>query len=346
MRPHRLSRHAFLLLSGLALAGCGGEAQPRLVVYSPHGPELLEPVEKEYERLHPEVDLVWLFMGSQEVYDRVRAEGPNPQADVWFGGPSTILARGAEEGLLEPYRPSWAESIAADGRGPKDLYFATYRTAPVLAYNKDALPADQAPDDWDDLLDPRFSGKILIRDPLASGTMRTLFALVLARSLAETGSEERGWQWLRRFDAQTKEYVSTPALMLEKLTRREGIVTVWELTDMLWQQYRGRPLAYKFPVSGTPVIEDSMGLVKGAPHPETAKAFIEWVGSVDGQRFAAETAFRLPARTDLPRESLPDWARSVLDEMVPAQVDRALVAQKEKEWMATWDRTVRGRSGS
>ncbi len=330
-----------LLLAGLALA-CGG-GKPRLVVYSPHGPELLEPVEREYERLHPELDLVWLFMGSQEVYDRVRAEKINPQADVWFGGPSTILARGAAEGLLAPNRPSWADSIAPEARGAGDLYFATYRTAPVLAYNKDALSQEEAPADWDDLLAPRFKGKILIRDPLASGTMRTLFAMILARSVAETGSEERGWEWLRRFDAQTKEYVSTPALMLEKLTRREGVVTVWELTDMLWQQQRGRPLAYRFPTSGTPVIEDSMGLVTGARHGEAAKAFLEWVGSVDGQRFAAETAFRLPARTDLPRDSLPEWAQRVLAEMVPAAIDRDLVANKEKEWMSTWDRTVRGR---
>lgn len=341
MRSRLPFRACLLVLAGLALA-CG-EGKPRLVVYSPHGPELLQPVETEYERLHPELDLAWLFMGSQEVYDRVRAEAANPQADVWYGGPSTILARGAAEGLLSPYRPSWAEAIGPEGRGERDLYFATYRTAPVLAYNKDALPASEAPRDWDDLLAPRFTGKILIRDPLASGTMRTLFAMILSRSLAETGSEERGWEWLRRFDAQTKEYVSTPALMLEKLTRREGVVTVWELTDMLWQQQRGRPLAYRFPTSGTPVIEDSMGVVKGARHPEAAKAFIEWVGSLDGQRFAAETAFRLSARTDMPSESLPEWARQVLAEMVPAALDHELVAKKEKEWMSTWDRTIRGR---
>ena len=79
--------------AALALAGCGaGDGRTRLTIYSPHGPELLQPVEAEYERLHPDVDVQWLFMGSQEVYERVRAETANPQGDVWFGGPASILA--------------------------------------------------------------------------------------------------------------------------------------------------------------------------------------------------------------------------------------------------------------
>ena len=56
---------------------------------------------------------------------------------------------------------------------------------------------------------------------------------------------------------------------------------------MLWQTQRGAPLGYRFPRSGTPVIDDSIGLVKGARHPAAAKAFIEYVGSVEAQSLAA-----------------------------------------------------------
>ena len=45
----------------------------------------------------------------------------------------------------------------------------------MLVYNSAAVPAAEAPQDWDDLLDPKWKGKILIRDPLASGTMRTVW---------------------------------------------------------------------------------------------------------------------------------------------------------------------------
>ena len=90
------------------------------------------------------------------------------------------------------------------------------------------------------------------------------------------------------------------------------------------------------------MIDDSIGLVRGAPHPVAAKLFIDFVGSVEGQELAAREAFRLPARTDLPASRLPPWAQQVLRSMVPAEVDRGLVESHLREWMITWDRAVRG----
>ena len=340
----RLPSLAALLLAAATLAGCGDSRTP-VVLYSPHGRDLLSLLETTYEASHPNVDVRWLDMGSQEVFDRIRSEKANPQADVWFGGPDTIFGRGAEEGLLQPYRPSWADAVPAGNRDPNNLYFGAYRSMPVLVYNTDAVSAADAPKDWDDLLDPRWRGQVLIRDPLASGTMRTMFGMILARSVDETGSPERGFEWLRRLDAQTKQYVLNPALMIEELTRREGLVTVWDLTDILWQQKRGKPLGFNFPSSGTPVIDDSIGLVAGARHPAAAKAFIDWVGSPEAQRLAADKAFRLPARTDLPRADLPAWAQDVLSRLVSAKVDWKLIEERGPDWMTTWDRTIRGHGG-
>lgn len=331
-----------LTLLAACLGACSDGRTP-LVIYSPHGPDLLRLMEEEFEALHPQIDVRWLDMGSQDVYDRIRSESANPQADVWYGGPDTILSRGTEDGLLAPYRPPWADAVPPESRHRGDYYFGLYRTAPVLVYNSDAVSEEEAPRDWDDLLDPRWKGEILIRDPLASGTMRTLFGTILARSLEETGSTDRGFEWLARLDAQTKEYVLNPTLMIEKLVRQEGLITVWELTDMLWQQERERPLDFVFPTSGTPVIDDAIGLVRGAPHAEAARTFIDWVGSPEAQRLAAEKAFRLPTRTDLPPEELPEWAQRVLEEMVPAKVDWQLLARRGSQWMARWDREIRGR---
>jgi iron(III) transport system substrate-binding protein len=331
----------FALLS-CALAACGRGADT-LVLYSPHGRELLAVVEEAYEAEHPGLDVRWLDMGSQEVYDRVRSERANPQADVWFGGPSTIFARGAAEGLLAPFRPGWADAVPPELGDPDDRFFAAYRTAPVILYNSLAVTGDSVPADWDDLLAERFAQRIVIRDPLASGTMRTFFGLIVARSVARTGTPQAGFEWLARLDVQTKEYVLNPALMIEKLQRQEGLVTVWELTDALWQEQRGAPLAYVFPASGTPIIADSIGVVAGAPHPAEAERFVEWVGGPAAQRLAAERSLRLPARNDLPRDELPEWTVRVLDAIVPATVDGDLVARFGDEWMKTWDRSIRGR---
>jgi iron(III) transport system substrate-binding protein len=327
----------------VSVAGGCGDGRTPLVLYSPHGRDLLTLVEQTFEQMHPEIDVRWLDMGSQEVYDRIRSEAANPQADVWFGGPDTIFARGASEDLLAAFRPVWAEHLPEASQNPDDLYFGLYEAVPVLVFNADAVAAEEAPRDWDDLLADRWRGQLIIRDPLASGTMRTAFGHIVARSIAETGSPDSGFDWLLRLDAQTKEYVVNPALLFEKLTRQEGLVSIWELTDLLFLQQRGAPLAYRFPRSGTPVIDDSIGLVKGARQPEAARAFIEWVGSREAMLLTAREAFRLPARTDLPSDSLPAWAQEARRDIHRAEVDWQLMAASGAEWMSIWDRQVRGR---
>ncbi len=337
------ARALAILVAGLAGLACRRDARTPVVLYSPHGRDLLQLVEKTYEASHPGVDIRWLDMGSQEVYDRIRSEKANPQADIWFGGPNTIFARGARDGLLAPDRPSWADAIPAESRAAGDLYFGLYRTPAVIVYNSAAIPAESAPRDWDDILDPRFTGKVLIRDPLASGTMRAIFGMILMRSLERTGNTQSGFDWLARLDAQTKEYVVNATLLLEKLGRREGLVTLWDLPDVLLEQKRGLPITSVFPPSGTPVIDDAVGLVAGAKHAEAARELIEWLGSVEAELLAADRAFRLPARGDIPAERLPAWAREVESQLAPAKMDWALLERDGPGWMATWDRTVRGR---
>ena len=176
-----------------------------------------------------------------------------------------------------------------------------------------------------------------------AGVMRTIFAMMLAKSESETGSTARGFSWLARLDAQTKEYVANPALLHEKLMRGEGEVTMWELTDTLLERAKGVPFGYRFATSGTPVIDDAIALAARAPHRAAAIEFIEYAGSVEAQALAALRAFRIPARTDIPRDQLPPWAQEVLAVMQPAVYDEPLAATMSQEWMAHWDRTVRGK---
>jgi iron(III) transport system substrate-binding protein len=327
----------------LVLTACSGDGRTPLTLYSPHGSDLLDLYERAFEARNPSIDLRYLDMGSQEVYDRVRSERANPQADVWFGGPDSIFERAAAEGLLAPYRPEWADAVPAASRGAGDLYFGTFRTIPVLVWNSKLVSDAAAPHDWPDLLAPRFAGQVLLRDPMASGVMRTFFAYEIARSVAAQGTPDAGFAWLARLDGAVKEYVANPALLFEKLDRGEGRVTVWELTDVSLHRAAGEPIGYAFPSSGTPVIDDAVALVAGAPHRAAAVAFLDWVGSAEAQTLAAEHAFRLPTRTDLAPEKLPEWARDALARLVVADYDRALAARQGPKWMARWDAEVRGR---
>ncbi len=324
-----------------SLVACGGDGRIPVVLYSPHGRDQLTLLEHAFEAARPDIDVRWLDMGSQEILDRLRFERVNPQADVWFGGPTTTFDLGIRDSLLQPYRPSWADHVGPNGIGPAELYYPVYRTPAVIAYNSKVVTAEQAPKDWDDVLEPRWRDKIVIRDPMASGTMRAIWGLILYRGIQQTGDTGQGMDWLRRLHASTKTYTLNPAILDAKLARAEGLVTLWDLPDILIGISKGMPFGYTFPRSGTVVIDDAIGLVRGSHHPEAAKAFIDYVGGVEAQLLAAREVFRLPARHDLPPDRVPAWVAEVEAEMVVAPMDWRMLAERGSAWMSYWDRHVR-----
>ena len=324
-----------------ALPACSNDSRTPVVLYSPHGRDQLELLERNFEGRRPDIDVRWLDMGSQEILDRLRFERVNPQADVWFGGPATIFDRGIHDSVLVPYRPSWAAAVG-DNEATDRFYYSVYRTPAVIAFNSRALTRAEAPQDWDEVLEPRWKDKVIIRDPMASGTMRAIWGLILVRSLQETGDTTQGMAWLRRLDAQTKTYTISPALLYEKLARKEGLVSLWDLQDILISRAKGMPLGYVFPRSGTVVIEDAIGLVRGSRHADAARAFIDYVGSKEAQLLTAREVFRLPVRIDLPPDSVPSWVAEVEREMVVAEMDWELLSRQGPAWMSYWDQHVRG----
>ncbi len=309
--------------------GCGPHRTP-LLIYSPHGRDLLGLLERRFEAEHPDVDVRWLDMGSQDVYDRIRSERANPQADLWFGGPNVLFVRAARESLLAPLSATGDTIIAS-----------VYRTPAVIAFNTQRVDSASAPRDWDDVLLPRWKGQVLIRDPLASGTMRSIFGMIMERSIRTTGDTTQGVQWLRRLDGQTKQYVFNGTLLTEMIARQEGLITLWDLPDLLLTIKTGVPLGYTFPTSGTPVIDDAIAVVKGAPHPELAREYAAWVRSPAIQILAAREALRLPARTDIPADSLPPWVQDVERRMKAEPMDWDMLERNGAQWMSYWDRNIR-----
>ncbi len=230
----------------------------------------------------------------------------------------------------------------SSGIGREDFYYPAYRTPAIIAYNSDAVADTAAPMDWDEVLAPKWRDKVLIRDPVASGTMRAIWGLILQRSLRQTGDTAAGMAWLRRLDGQTRTYALSPALLDAKLARQEGLVTLWDLPDILIARSKGMPFGYVFPRSGTVVIDDAIALVRNARHPEAARDFYEYVGSIEAQLLAAERVFRLPARHDLPLDRVPAWVAEVEREMVVEPMDWGLLAREGATWMGYWDQKVRG----
>ena len=95
-----MMRRALLALAAFAAVACSSDKRTVLTVYSPHGPDLLKYFEEGFEKAHPDIDVQWVDMGSQEVLERIRAEAANPQADVWFGAPAEAFDRAAKSSAI------------------------------------------------------------------------------------------------------------------------------------------------------------------------------------------------------------------------------------------------------
>ncbi|HXG72391.1 MAG TPA: extracellular solute-binding protein [Gemmatimonadaceae bacterium] len=335
---------ATTVLACLTFSSCSSDKRTVLTVYSPHGKDLLQFFETGFENANPTIDVQWIDMGSQEVLERIRAESVNSQADVWFGAPAEAFDRATKEKLLEPYKPTWAASVDAEGHEEGDHWYGTYLTPEVIAYNSDVVTAAEAPKDWDEVLDPKWKGKVLIRDPIASGTMRAIFGAIMARSMAQTGKPDAGYEWLRRLDVNTREYVLNPTILYQKLGRQEGVITLWDMPDIATLEQRLRiPVKYVIPSSGTPLLVDGIAIVRGSKHPSEAKLYYEYVTTPEAMLTAADKFLRIPARTDIPADKLPAWIQAAQKEIKPMPVDRAVMAAHLDEWMKYWDANIRNR---
>jgi iron(III) transport system substrate-binding protein len=267
----------------------------------------------------------------------VRTEATNPQASVWWGAPQTMFSKAADQGLLMPYEPTWSDAVPAKARDPEHRWYGTYRTPEVIMYNHDAVDSTEVPTTWDDLLDSRFADRIIVRSPLGSGTMRTIFGAMIQRQ----PSVEEGFRWLARLDENTKTYAANPTQLYLALARGEGDITLWNLPDAYLQSRDlGYPFSWVIPEQGTPVLVDAIALVDGAPNPERAKQFYEFVTSREAVVEQAERFHRIPVRTDIEPEALPAWMRGDVRAM---DVDWDRLAEEGADWMQRWDEDVKGR---
>src|SRR5690606_22401764 len=115
-----------LLTTALLFSACSTDDRTRLVVYSPHGKEMLSAYEDAFEAAHPEVNVQWIDMGGQDAYDRIRTERSNPTASIWWGGDGPTFSRAAREGLLDPYEPTWSAAMPDEAHGADHTWYATY----------------------------------------------------------------------------------------------------------------------------------------------------------------------------------------------------------------------------
>ena len=313
------------------------ELEEKVVVYSPHGTDILTEFQQQFENEYG-IKMEFLDMGSQEILDRVRSEKNNVQADIWWGAPQVNFNQAADEGLLAEYEPTYADTLEDLYHDPDWLWSGTSITPQVIMYNTKEIDEDEAPKDWDDLLDEQWKDDIIIRYPLASGGMRTIFSAIIYDDYKDSEDPQAGYDWLEKLDANTKEYSANPEIMYNQVAKGVGNVSVWNMPDTVQlAEEKDYPFGYHIPESGTPVITEGIAVINDAPHPKAAEAFYEFVNTPEAAKLLAEEYYRIPTRDDI--DELPDWIEET--DIIPMELDWELVEEKQDEWMEYWDNNIK-----
>lgn len=338
-----MSKVIFLVIISVLFINCSKNGKQKVVIYSPHGKEMLSEFEKRFEELNPDIDIQWLDMGSQEVFDRIRTERENPQADIWWGAPATMFMKAEKMDLLVKYIPTWSENVSSNHKSENGFWFGTFLTPEVIAFNNKNLSPETAPQDWNDLILPEWKNKIIIRNPIASGTLRAIFCAMISESVKATGSTDAGFEWLSKLDENTSTYAADPTQMYIKLSGNEAAVTLWNMPDIILQQVQyDYPFGYLFPENGTVVLTDGIALIKGSKNKEAAEKFYEFITSDESLLIQAEKFYRIPARDDIDKSRLPEWiSKANYKEM---DIDWEMISENEAEWMKKWDNEIKGRN--
>ncbi|WCN83265.1 extracellular solute-binding protein [Micromonospora sp. LH3U1] len=331
-----------------ATAGCGSSddgdtgssanaSAEKFVIYSARDKSVTDYVVEQFTAKNPEYKgkVEVLNMGAQEVLERVRAEKANPQASVWWGGTQQGLASGATEDLLASWQPSFAAKMDARYKDAQGRWFGEILLPEVIMYNNKALTAEQAPKDWDDLIDPAWKDKIIIRDVAASGTMRSIYSSMIQRLSADGSNPQPGYDWLRKLDTNTVEYAANPADLYLKMSREQGVVSAWNLQDVLLQADKKMPFGYVMPASGAPVLVDGVAAVKGG-NKAGAEKFLEFLFDDSLRATLAKDYFQIPA-VEISQQ--PEWLAQL--NLKPMDVDWDVIGKNETAWINHWNAEIK-----
>lgn len=237
--------------------------------------EWCEGMKAEFQKVYPGVTVEFVRMSSGEALTRLRNEKANPQFDIWWGGPVDSFIAAKQEGLLEAYNsPNLANIIDPKlMKDPDNFWVGVYVGSLGFASNKNFLEKNnlKPPESWDDLLNPAFKGQVVMAHPASSGTAYTALVTVLLLK-----GEEKGWEYWKNFNKNVWQYTKSGAAPAEHVGQGEAAVGVVFSHDIVKRIEAGLPVVLTFAKEGMGWEIGGMGIVKGAKHPDLAKAWFDW----------------------------------------------------------------------
>lgn len=249
-----------------------------IVVYGSQVPQAMDGLNKGFEKKYGMKVDYWRGSSTQ-VAERALSEfrAGKPGYDVVEGNRGVQLIM-RNEGLFAKYIPPSSEKFPAQFK-EKDGMITPWRALPIsILYNTEMVKANEVPKTLDDLLSPKWTGKISMPDP----TRHTTTAQFLWNL-----SKFKGDKWLDYVKALAKQkpiLVESLAPVTTTIIKGEALVGIAYIKYV--KQYKG-PVHY---VLMDKYLTDPnyMSLSVKTPRPNAAKLYIDYVCSPDGQKATAE----------------------------------------------------------
>jgi iron(III) transport system substrate-binding protein len=294
----------------------------KLVLISPHWEGIRYEFERAFKARYQSdtgraVELEWMDVGgSSETLRYLQSEFKNKPAgigiDVFFGGGYDPYLALKKDRLLESYAlpKPLLERIPQRLAGvplydPDYTWYGATLAGFGIVYNKVVLGLTKLPviTTWEELASPRAFGWVGSSDPRKSGSVHVVYEIIL-----QAYGWEKGWKIITALGANVRSF-SNSASQIPKDVAIGEVAYGLAIDFYAWAQVKeagADKIGFVMPDNLTIITPDAIGILKGAPNLEVAKAFIRFVMSEEGQKLwlLVEKAPGGPQRFQLNRFSV------------------------------------------
>ncbi len=266
----------------------GAKKEGKLILWTDLTPKEAKQVTDQFSKVYPFITVTSSREASEEKAAKLEAEftAGKLSVDVVEGGGRANCPRWRKMGIMEKF----TDIIPGIGKIPKDLYsrFGDWAMAgnnvPVPMYNTNLVSAADAPKSWEDLLNPKWKGRLAMTTDMK---LWALFAL-----------SDKGWG-MQKTEDFLKKLKEQSIIWAQGHTQSHSLMLAGEYTiiveDYLYHclrsQDEGAPAEW-VRVSPVPLTGQAYILVKNALHPNAARLFLEWQFSPAGLKAYDEVTHR------------------------------------------------------
>ena len=240
---------------------------------------------KKFEETYPGIAVRVERSGAERIFTRIGQEySSNIHAvDVVNTADQAHCIVWNRNNWLQPYLPEdVAKHFDKTYYDPDARNITTRILISPIAYNTNLVKKEEAPKSFADLLDPKWTGKIVKAHPSYSGTIMNA-TFQIARDL--------GWGYLEKLAKQKIMQVQSATDTPKKISLGERAVMA-DGAGYLVIRYKeqGQPVDIVYPQEGCPLATGPSAIFKAAPNPNAARLFQNWMHSREAQQFLVDWA--------------------------------------------------------